>query len=153
MENHQKTWTEQDFDSLSWHDNEVHGIRWCSPSEEFRFDVVLEIEHILKWVKQPDGSFTFVIAPALLIFHQVTRLQCSFMLGYKEHLVIDRIDRETPPAPPEASVRPPGHRWIIRLRSETNAAGIILLDASGFTQQLVGEPVETTNQSLDDDQR
>lgn len=153
MESYQKTWTEQDFDSLSWHDNEVHGIRWCNPNEEYRFDVVLDIDHILKWVKQPDGSFTFVIAPALLIFHEVTHLECSFTLEYKQHLVIDRVDRETPPAPSEASVQPPRHRWIIRLRSETNAVGFILLDASGFTQHLMAEPREATNQSLDDDQR
>ena len=61
-ENHREQWTEKDFDSLSWHDNELHGIRLHNPTGEFNFDLILDIDHILTWIPRPEGVFAFLLA-------------------------------------------------------------------------------------------
>jgi len=153
MENYRREWTEQDFDSLSWHDNELHGIRLRNPSEEDQFDLVLDIDHILGWTEHPDGTFTFLVAPALLIFHEVTELVCHFALQYKEHLTISHIERVNPPMALGTSDQPRYPYWRIRLQPDASPRGIIFFKAAGFTQRLTGEAIERLSQSLEDDQR
>ena len=153
MENYRREWTEQDFDSLSWHDNELHGIRLRNPSEEEQFDLVLDIDHILSWTEHPDGTFTFVVAPALLTFHQVTNLECRFALLHKEHLTISRIDRENPPSAPGTSDQLRSPNWRVHLQPDASPRGVISFEATGFIQRLTKEAIQTSSQSLEDDQR
>jgi len=60
-------WTEADFDSLSWHDNRLHGIRFHNPSQGYEYGLILDIDHILEWIACPGGTFRFVVAPATLV--------------------------------------------------------------------------------------
>jgi hypothetical protein len=64
-------WTNEDFESLSWHDVHVHGFRFEAFDEnEGCADLVLDIDYILKWDKSGD-AFSFLISQANLRFHKV----------------------------------------------------------------------------------
>src|SRR5690348_10864963 len=66
-------WTHNDFDSLSWHDNHVHGLR-IEAGEDGAGELELDIDHILEWLKSGE-SFRYRISPARLRFHVVTDLR------------------------------------------------------------------------------
>ena len=57
-------WSTEDFDSLTWHDVHVHGLRLPSFNENHgSADLVLDIDYILKW--EPSGTgFQFTLCPA-----------------------------------------------------------------------------------------
>ena len=68
-------WHTEDFDSLSWHDVHVHGLRFASFDEdEGTTDLALDIDYILKWEKSAD-QFLFTICRAELVFHSAFRLK------------------------------------------------------------------------------
>ncbi len=148
-----REWTEDDFDSLSWHDNELHGIRLHNPENGFRFDLILDIDHILNWHLQPEGFFLFSLAPALLTFYDVTKLECHFMLTYKEHISISRIAREALPSSAENDPHRHFWRWFVHLQPDVSPAAIITVEAAGFTQRLTKSPIVTSRQSLADHER
>jgi hypothetical protein len=74
-------WHTEDFESLSWHDVHVHGMRFASFNEsEGAADLVLDVDYILKWDREGD-AFVFTVCPAELTFHNVFRLKLE--LDYK----------------------------------------------------------------------
>lgn len=150
---YRKEWTEDDFDSLSWHDNELHGIRLHNPEDEFRFDLILDIDHILNWQLEPGGFFRFSLAPALLIFHDVKKLECHFMLTYKEHMSISRIARESLAGSSGSYTDTRFWRWYVHLQPDVSPTMMITVEAAGFTQRLTKAPIETSRQSLEDHER
>src|SRR5262249_34802760 len=67
--------TEVDFERMSWHDCHIWRIefRVGEPEEDdWTSDLVLGLDFILEWLCGVDGSVTFKIAPATLVFHGVT---------------------------------------------------------------------------------
>ena len=85
------TWTENDFDSLGWHDIHVHGFQIIEGEhgDEYHADGELwfDLDYILEWM-HPDsegGAFRFRIAPASLRFRDVSSLRLA-------------LDYETPTA-------------------------------------------------------
>lgn len=150
MLSYRRQWAEADFDLLSWHDNVIHGIRLYNPEADDQFDLILDIDHILHWEEKSDGSFAFYVAPALLTFHLVDNLECTWNLRYKEQLAIDRIVREPVMRRPSLI---PSYRWVIHLNAYTGACGVISFDAVGFTQRLTKDPIKTLSQCLEHDQR
>ena len=86
-------WTDADFNSLSWHDNYVHAIQVRNPEDGDEYDLILDIDHILEWIKGPNARLEFVVAPATLIFHIVEKLTIDIRLAYKEDLIINEIHR------------------------------------------------------------
>lgn len=150
IENERQQWTEADFDALSWHDNELHGIRLHNPGNEYDFDLILDIDHILTWIPRPGGTFAFLVAPAIIAFHQVTNVECHLSFSYKEHITISCIDRERSTDLPQLISR---WRWRIWLQPDASDPGAIAFDATGFTQGLTKPPIETYSQSLEDYQR
>ena len=151
---HAPTWTDQDFESLSWHDNRVQGIQIRNPRDGYDFDLVLEIDHILEWVQAPGGRYQFLVAPASLIFHNVGKLAIDVCLSNREDLAIDRIDRTAPPD--EGNHTDPGSTsvWRIAMHSFACRDNSICFEATGFTQRLTGRAVgPIDSQFLEEDER
>lgn len=143
-------WYTEDFDSLSWHDVHVHGIRFASfNEEEGAADLVLDIDYILSWEKS-GNQFLFTVCRADLIFHDAFRLK--FELDYLSPTAgmcpfsIDEIQRE----PLEFTTGFKSFRWHIAINWPR---GSLEFEAPGFTQTLVDGPVTKGAQSLSPEER
>ncbi|MCA8961662.1 MAG: hypothetical protein KDC38_14155 [Planctomycetes bacterium] len=140
-----RVWSDEDFEQLSWHDNRIRSIRVRNPAEGYDFEV--EFDHILEWM--PRGKrYRFLLAPARLSFHDVTGGHVGFDLHYRQDLIILDIAREDIAG--EAERREGVRRWRFTLTLEMQRAPIVI-EASGFTQRLIGEPRECDGQTIDDD--
>jgi len=127
-------WTEADFDSMSWHDNHVHGLE-IREGEDGTGELILRLDHILEWLSPGEGGrFSFRIAPATLTFRGVFALRIELdYIGYAfTPFSIAGISRE-------------GNRWSIGINWPE---GIISFDATSFVQELTGEEVLSDKQSL-----
>lgn len=147
---HSGPWHTEDFESLSWHDVHVHGMRFASFNEdEGAADLVLDIDYILKW-EQRGNAFVFTVCPAELTFHDVFRLKLE--LDYLTPTVgmspfsIHGIDRE-PLSFPAGSK---SFRWHISINCPR---GSLDFEAPAFTLELVGKPVAESGQWLSPEQR
>ena len=67
------TWTEADFDALGWHDNHVHGFA-IREGEYGAGLFILDLDYICDWRCGVDKRCTFLLAPANLVFREVTDL-------------------------------------------------------------------------------
>ena len=75
------------FDGFSWHDNQVHGLRWelGDPERgEWHHRLVLDIDHIVEWTGAGIGEGRFRVAPASLVFEDVQDLK---LVGQSPQLV------------------------------------------------------------------
>ena len=148
---HPGPWQTEDFDSLSWHDVHVHGLRFASFSEdEGSTELVLDIDFILKWEDSAHGIL-FTICPAELTFHGVFGLK--FELDYAATSAgmcpfsIDGVQRE----PIESPNGFKSFRWRLPINWPR---GLLEFEAPAFTQTLVGKPiVKTGSQSLSPTER
>ena len=142
------------FDDLSWHDNALHGLRLefgdCARGD-WRSDLVLDIDHIVAWLRNADARVRFRVAPATLTFHDVTDLKIQVDCGDSgsrialHALSIDAITRERL-QDQKICLDRPYYRWRIALNLPQN--GGITFGASGFTQVLRAEPVIQDQQQL-----
>jgi hypothetical protein len=143
-------WTTDDFDSLSWHDVHVHGLRLASFNESLgSADLVLDIDYILKWENSGNG-FQFTLCPAELTFQGVFGLKLE--LDYATPTAgmcpfsIHAINRE----PVQYPTGTKSYRWHIPVNWPE---GSIRFEALGFTLTLVGAPIVHSQQSLPSEQR
>ncbi|MGZ5475770.1 MAG: hypothetical protein ACXW29_04920 [Thermoanaerobaculia bacterium] len=141
-------WTDADFEELSWHDNFIHSIHLDAHAFESRLR--LEIDHIIQWVSPAPDSYAFWVAPASLVFENVTDLKIDIEFdqsGYQvviHQVSIHGITRAPVPVQKICFDRP-YYIWTI----ETNwPAGEITFGASGFVQTLHAQPVLTSEQQL-----
>lgn len=149
------TYTEADFDELSWHDCSIWGIALRNGGGEPAFepaDLALDIDFIVEWVCGVGAPARFRVAPAALVFHNVTELrikvQTTHSGDYRMALSpwpILRLNRQ-PIERPEGYPGPPSYAWTLALGRPT--PGEIHFGASGFTQELRAEPVLSEQQSL-----
>jgi hypothetical protein len=125
------TWTEADFDAMSWHDNAVHAIAW-QPLAEEPGALLLDIDYIVSAVapEPPDRRLSFWISPATLVFEPAWDLTTSIdRNGWAFQLFLNSITRS---APDERG----NFDWTLE------GDGIaITLGAPGFTQYLRRPPV------------
>jgi hypothetical protein len=65
--------TEQDFDTMGWHDNPIHAFAFGPADREVSFD----IDYIFKWEQPLPGEkyFRFWISPATLVFENLFDLK------------------------------------------------------------------------------
>ena len=143
-----------EFDGLSWHDDSLYGLRFDvgdSFQGDWHADLVLDIDHIVEWVRATDGGVQFRVAPADLVFHGVTDLNIAIDWGDSgdrtalHDLMIDGITRQR--VPDQESYPPREHyRWRIALNWPQG--GVIGFGAHGFTQTLRAEPVLLDEQRL-----
>jgi len=61
------TYTEAEFDRVSWHDNHIYGVQISMgdiEQDDGRSDLVFDIDYIVEWVCEADGCCQFRVAPA-----------------------------------------------------------------------------------------
>lgn len=143
-----------DFDRLTWHDNSVYGVRLDlgDPARgDWHADLVLDIDHIVQWLRGDDGVFRFRIAPATLTFHDATDLRLAIDGGDTGHQVaihpwsIDHIARDAV-QDQKICLDRPYYRWRIALNWPQG--GLIQFGASGFTQVPRAAPLLCDEQRL-----
>ena len=144
-----KTWTEKEFDSLCWHDNRIQGIGFVTPKEGYDNEFFLIIDHILEWIPTPEGRFRFAVAPACISFRDAAKIVIEAALGYREHLTIDRIEREEISTEAQRRLDYRVFRWTIFLQSLDRPNSRIVLESPGFLQELMKPPVVQDSQWLD----
>ena len=67
-----------DAEAAAWHDDLIYALhlRASSPAhDDWRSEIVLDIDHIVEWVCGVDGRVRFRVAPASLVFHDVSDLR------------------------------------------------------------------------------
>ena len=148
------TWTQDDFDGFSWHDDTVYGLYLAVGDPErgdWRSDLVLDIDHIVEWLCGADGAGQFRVAPATLTFHDVTDLSLAIDWGNGTSQIalspvsIARIVR-SPATDQKVCLDRPYFRW--RIEASRPAGAGIAFGASGFTQVLRAEPTLLDAQCL-----
>ncbi len=146
-------WTEQDFEQLSWHDNHVYAVRLDvgdTEQNEWRSELVFDVDHIVEWVKGENGVL-FRVAPATLRFHNVTDLKIHVDGGDSGHQVainewsIHDVTREQV-KDQKICLDQPYYAWRIELNWPRG--GLISFGASGFTQVLRADAVLQDQQKL-----
>ncbi len=146
--------TEADFERMSWHDDTIYGLRFDIGDPErndWRSDLVLDIDHIVEWICGEAGGARFRVAPASLTFHHVTDLNIAIDWGDSggqtalHEVSIDALTRERVEHQKICLDRP-YYRWRIALNWPQG--GEIGFGASGFTQSLRAEPLLCDQQRL-----
>lgn len=144
--------TEQ-FEDLNWHDNAIHGFRIAEGEDGCSGQLTLDIDHILEWLPPTDkeGKFSFVVAPANLVFHEVTDLvisidyaSCSASL---QPMTINEIRRE-------AIIYPNGYSsfsWKIEINWPCDS--FVSFHSPRMSQMLTGDPIRSAAQWLTPPQR
>lgn len=123
-----------DFESFSWHDNAIHGIRIVEGPGGCSGKLILDIDFIVEWLPPEGGenAFQFRIAPSDLVFHEVTDLVIS--VNYAEStaalqpMTIHEIHREIVTYPNGYT----SFSWKIEINWPRN--GFISFCSRGFTQ-------------------
>jgi hypothetical protein len=140
--------TEADFDSTSWHDNHVHGIRFVE-GKDGSGDLILDIDHIVEWQEGEGSGFQFKVVAATLTFHEVMFPRIAIDFGAASAafgpIMIHGIERRT-----EQKSHYTATIWKVPC---TFPPGGMEFEARGFTQVNRGEPVLTTSQSLSPSER
>ena len=135
-------WTDADFESLRWHDNHVHGLG-IREGEYGAGQLVLDLDYISEWRCGVGKTCSFMLAPAELVFEEVTDLEVGIdcrgiAMG---PLSIGEIRRETTKQTNQFG----RYRWTIVFNFPK---GEIAFLASGFVQELRAAPIESRRQSL-----
>jgi hypothetical protein len=144
-------WTESDFDTMSWHDNHVHGIRVEQDNPEHGTGILtLDLDYILEWIRTENGTFRFRVIPARLTFREVSGLRIEVDWAAASAgmtpFSIGSIDRKR-------LEYPTGHTsfsWTIQIDWPI---GSITFDSPGFRQVTFGSEVITADQCLNPDRR
>ncbi len=132
-----------------WHDNLIYGLSFeiGEPErQDWRSDLVFDIDFISDWLCGPAGEVQFRVAPARLVFHHVTDLSVAVDHGDSNGRValnewsIDRVVREPLDRPF------PYWRWTIHLNMP--AGGKIVFCAGNYSQAMRGEPKLLDEQHL-----
>jgi len=124
-----KIWTETDFENMGWHDCRIYKIRLTDNLE-------LDIDYILQWNK-PDIEglpFTFWVAPATLVFRNISNIQFEIDTAFDEAVEIEDI---------ELNKIENKLQWTIITQQ-----GDIEFVADGFTQWIRQEPFFQFRQTI-----
>jgi len=143
-----------DFARLSWHDDTVYGLHLeigDPERDDWRGNLVLDLDHIVEWICGGGGNARFRVAPATLTFHHATDLQVAVDCGDSggqvalHTLCIDAITRERI-VDQKICFDQPYYRW--RIAFNWPRGGEIRFGASDFTLTLRAEPVLQDQQQL-----
>ena len=146
-------------DDPSWHDNLIYAVKFQSADPDagkWRSNLILDIDHIVEWVRGTDGGTQFLVAPATLVLHDVTDLQINIHFGSSGYLqtVTEPSIRQILKTPIEPAPNPtagPYFAWVIELNWPKG--GEIRFGSSGYTQALRAEPRLLDEQHLPADDR
>jgi hypothetical protein len=120
-------WSESDFEHMGWHDVVVHALGF----DTGRHELMLDIDYIFAWVDPlpPSPYYSFWLAPATLVFHDVwdLKMQYDASLGFQLQGITRTETRIRPHPLPEGKKEE--SRWTL----EGNE-GEISFWATGYTQ-------------------
>ena len=146
--NNQTKWTEADFDQMSWHDCHIYSIAFDEVGE-WQIDLVLKMDFIVEWLCGTDKTCRFRIAPAVLRFREIDKLNIHISLQSLVPLEIYSVER--------TDISLHGHQrfhWTIKVQCyPEQKMNYIEFDATGFTQELLGGVIESSSQHLTTEQR
>ena len=141
-------WTEAQFESMTWHDNHVHGFHVIA-GEHGAGQLVLDLDYILEWLPGRGSGFAFRIARAELRFREVTSLRMSLDYAAPSAAFgpfsLSEIARRV-----EARPRYEATIWVLSLNWPV---GEITFESAGFEQRLLTEPIVTDRQWLTENER
>lgn len=121
-------WTQADFSQMGWHDCSIYTIQLADT-------VDLDMDYILKWVKEASSSYNFWVAPVTLRFNGARNLRINIDLEFVNGLEIAKIDQKV--------LNQTEYEYLIETQE-----GTIELIASGFTQTCRKSPVLKSQQCL-----
>ena len=145
------SYTEADFDRLSWHDCHIWGLdlrAGDAEEQDWTSDLAFDIDYIVEWICGSGPGGQFRVAPATLVFHGVTEPKIAIdwgRAGFQTSLYplsIGSIDCERI-RDQKVYLDRPYFDWRIRLNSPEG--GEIGFGAVGFTQTLRAEPILTVD--------
>ena len=72
------TGSEEDFDTLGWHDVAVHAIA-LEPATTHPGSLAFDLDYIVEWIAsdEPGGPYRFRIAPATLVFPMASNISLT----------------------------------------------------------------------------
>jgi hypothetical protein len=123
-------WTEADFEIMGWHDSQIHAMAFCSED----FELVLDIDYILKWIHPQPGEiyFSFWVAPATLVFENIYDLELN-LSPCRGFIEIEGIERTALVF--ESIDKRDYYSWTIACQE-----GEIKFNASGYNQYFRADP-------------
>jgi hypothetical protein len=137
-----RQWSTADFDQMSWHDCHVHGLR-ITEGEHGAGELEFDLDYILEWRCEQE-DYSFVVAPAILRFHQVTDLRVAIDWSAPSAALgpfsLEGIERRSQPHP-----RYTATVWNLQINGPR---GSIQFESRGFTQSTWGREVLTKRQCL-----
>jgi hypothetical protein len=131
-------WTQDDFEHMGWHDSTIHAMAFVLNEWDLGFD----IDYLLQWIHPtpPETSFSFWIAPATLVFHNVSEVKCDFFGPCATSLTLQAIKRSDEQQTPSGM-----SKWLWTLDGNE---GTIHFFATGYTQYFRRSPSFQTSQEL-----
>lgn len=148
------SYTEADFDRLSFHDCHIWGLEFRAGDPDRRewvSDLALDIDYIAEWICGVGGGAQFRIAPASLVFECATDLNIAVNWGESgfrcalHQPSIHGIERERV-RDQKICLDRPYYSWKIHLNWP--AGGEIAFGAAGFALTTRGEAILTDRQKL-----
>jgi hypothetical protein len=138
-----KTHTQDDFESLSWHDSMIHGISFTTLQEDDDASTLsFDIDFVDEWLLQKDSTYLFKVCPATVTFRDITDLSVSIGRDFFCGLWILGVMRSEDEK--NSTLEKPFWRWRFELDEDDS----IEFGSSGFTQTLRKEPVVRARQRL-----
>ncbi len=141
-------WTHEQFDSMSWHDNHVHGLTLVE-GEHGAGELLLDLDYIVEWLPGTDAGFRFRIVPAILRFLQVTDLRIALDYAAATAALapfsLHSIERRN-----EVRARYTAQVWTLRVNWPV---GEIAFESTGYEQRSTASEIVTELQRLRADQR
>ncbi len=124
---------------MGWHDATIHAIAHLEES----YELALDIDYVLEWVgPEEDGYYRFWVAPATLVFENVTRVHID--LEPYGPLGVDGLVRGEP-EPTRPGFEGPAEQWPWTVDCNQ---GEITLRATGFRQVVRQAPTFMRGQRL-----
>ena len=140
-----------DFETIHWHDNAIHGIRIVEGEDDSGGELILDIDFILEWLPAENNAFKFNLAPADLAFHDgsdlVICVDYASATASVQPMMIHEIHREVVRYPNGYS----SYAWKIEINWPPK--GFISFRSKGFTQVLRMQPFIFGAQYLSPSQR
>jgi hypothetical protein len=121
--------------------------------DEYRYQLVLDIDFILEWIRGVSGRYSFAVAPAHLTFDVVGPIRVNLDLAFKEDMIIDRIERENVATVAEKRAGFTKQRYSIHLHTNSGAENVITFEGGGFVQELYGKVRLQSGQWLESGER
>jgi hypothetical protein len=137
-----------------FHDDTIHAIQFIPvdvDDDNWECELVLDIDHIINWVKSNKNGYEFDVVEATLSFHDVSKIsiQCSILGGGANPIPIDRIERSDEPTIKRGEFMCFG--WIIFLNDGDD--GTIRFVASRYSLDKARKPIRLSEQMIPKSQR